>query len=195
MKLPKPILVGLSIVSIVSCLWTALPGMAADAADGGAQLRQTMAEISLLNNQLAQRRADAAGLREELARRAEKIKAEIQETAAELKIKDEADALKAPRILYDLRLIAEIEAYMKRYTREMSYYQVACDRLGYLYQQADDDLKIVNTLSGMKIGALLSQTEKILSAYLPDAQTIVIQPDNMIIAAPESVWKSIHKGL
>ncbi|WP_319525357.1 hypothetical protein [uncultured Desulfosarcina sp.] len=194
MKPPKTILAGLALLSIVVRLWTAPPCMAASAADGGEQLRKTMADIALINNQLTQRRADAAGMREELARRAEEIKVEIRETAAELGVKDEAVALKTPRILFDLRLIAEIEAYMKRYAREMSYYQVACDRLSYLYQQADDDLKIVNTLSGMKIGALVSQTEKIVNAYLPDAQTIVIQPDSMVIASPESVWKSLATG-
>jgi chromosome segregation ATPase len=187
----KPILAGLSIISIVVCLWAAFPDVAASASNGAEQLRKTMADISLLNNQLAQRRADAARLREELAKRMEEIKAEIREKATESKIKDEKEALKTPRILFDLQLIAEIQAYMKRYAREMNYYQVACDRLGYLYQQADDDLKIVNTLSGMKIGALVSQTEKIVNAYLPDAQTIVIQPDSMVIASPESVWKSL----
>jgi hypothetical protein len=187
----KPILAGLC---IVVCLWAVFPAVTAAASNGAEQLRKTMADISLLNSQLAQRRADAASLREELARRMEEIKAEIRETAAELGIKDEAEALKTPRILFDLQLIAEIQAYMKRYAREMSYYQVACDRLSYLYQQADDDLKIVNTLSGMKIGALVSQTEKIVNAYLPDAQTIVIQPDSMVIASTESVWKSLHAG-
>lgn len=191
MKPFKPILAGLS---FVFCLWAVFPGVAAAASNGAEQLRKTMADIALLNNQLAQRKADAARLREELSERIEEIKAEIREKATESKIKDEKEALKTPRILFDLRLIAEIQAYMKRYAREMSYYQVACDRLSYLYQQADDDLKIVNTLSGMKIGALVSQTEKIVNAYLPDAQTIVIQPGSMVIASPESVWKSIDTG-
>lgn len=194
MKPSTPFLAGISILSFVVWLWVAFPCLATAAASGDEQLRQTMADIALLNNQLAQRRADATRLRENLARRVEEIKAEIREKTAELGIEDEADALKAPRILFDLRLIAEIQAYMKRYAREMGYYQVACDRLSYLYQQADDDLKIVNTLSGMKIGALISQTEKIVNAYLPDAQTIVIQPDSMEIASPASVWKSLHTG-
>ncbi|BBO73596.1 hypothetical protein DSCW_10130 [Desulfosarcina widdelii] len=194
MKPLKPILAGLCMLSIVVCLWAVFPGVTAASPNGAEQLRKTMADISLLNNQLAQRRADAARLREELAKRMEEIKAEIREKTAELKIKDEAEALKTPKILFDLRLIAEIQAYMKRYAKEMSYYQVACDRLSYLYQQADDDLKIVNTLSGMKIGALVSQTEKIVNAYLPDAQTIVIQPGSMVIDSPESVWKSLDTG-
>jgi hypothetical protein len=193
-KPSKSILAGCCILSVVIGLAVALPGMAAAAANGDAQLRQTMADIALLNNQLAQRRADAVRLREELAKRAAEIKVEIREKAAKLGVENESDALKTPRILFNLRLIAEIQAYMKRYAREINYYQVACDRLGYLYQQADDDLKIVNTLSGMKIGALVSQTEKIVNAYLPDAQTIVIQPGSMDIASPESVWRSLHTG-
>ena len=53
-----------------------------------------------------------------------------------------------PRLFYDLMLMGEIQAYIERYTQKIGYYRVACDRLAYLYQQADDDLKIVSTLSG-----------------------------------------------
>jgi hypothetical protein len=63
-----------------------------------------------------------------------------------------------------------------------------------LYQEADDDLKIVSTLSGMRIDALISQVEKILDGYLPDAQTIVIQPDKLTIAAPEKIWETLRSS-
>jgi hypothetical protein len=158
------------------------------------KLRQTLADISLLNSQLAQRRADAEGIREALSARLEEIKKEAWREVREKGIKTDADALKNPRLSYDMMLMAEIQAYIHRYTQKIGYYRVACDRLSYLYQQADDDLKIVNTLSGMKIDALISQAEKILDGYLPDAQTLVIQPDTLTIEAPEKIWKTLKKA-
>ena len=158
------------------------------------KLRQTLADISLLNSQLAQRRTDADGIREALSARLEEIKTEAWREWREKGIKTDAEALKNPRLLYDLMLMAEIQAYIKRYTQKIGYYRVACDRLSYLYQQADDDLKIVNTLSGMKIDALISQAEKILDDYLSDAQTLIIQPDKLTIEAPEKIWETFKKG-
>ena len=90
-------------------------------------------------------------------------------------------------------LMAEIQAYIHRYTQKIGDYRVACDRLSYLYQQADDDLKIVNTLSGVKIDALVLQAEKILDNYRPESQTIVIQPDKLTIDAPEKMWETLTR--
>lgn len=181
--------------SSVVIIWlvVALPSIATAAAKAE-QLRQTMADIALLNSQLAQRKADADEIRQALTAQMETIKAEAWRQLQEKQIKSEATALKTPRLLYDLMLIAETQAYIDRYAQKSGYYRVACDRLSYLYQQADDDLKIVNTLSGMKIEALISQAGKILDAYLPDAQTLVIQPDNLATDSPEKVWRALTSG-
>ncbi len=160
----------------------------------GEQLRRTMAEIALLNSQMAQRKLDAVGIRDALSARLEKIKAEALLELREKRINTKANALGNPRLLYDLKLMAEIQAYMDRYTQKIGYYRVACDRLSYLYQQADDDLKIVSTLSDMKIDALIAQAEKILDGYLPDAQTLVIQPSTLTVEPPEKVWKALNTG-
>ncbi len=159
----------------------------------GEQLRRTMADISLLNSQMAQRKADAAGIRDLLAARLEEIKREAWGESQAKGIKTEAEAFRNPRLLYDMMLMAEIQAYIDRYTQKISYYRVACDRLSYLYQQADDDLKIVNTLSDIKIDALVSQAEKVLDGYLPDAQTLVIHPKTLTIDAPQNVWNAFRK--
>jgi len=157
-------------------------------------LRQTMADIALLNSQMAQRKADAGGIRDALSAQLEAIKTEARREWREKGIDTEAEALKNPRLLYDLMLMAEIQAYIQRYTQKIGDYRVACDRLSYLYQQADDDLKIVSTLSGMKIDALISTAEKILDGYRPEAQAIVIQPDKLTIETPEKMWQALSEG-
>lgn len=178
----------LTIVGIVMLLiWPAT----AEALSKGEQLRQTMADIALLSSQLAQRKADAAGIRDALAVRMKEIETEARQLMHQKSITTESEAATTPKLWYDLMLIAEISAYMDRYKQRIDYYRVAIDRLSYLYQQADDDLKIVNTLSGLKIDALVSQADKILEAYLPDAQTLLIQPANLIFDPPGTIWRDL----
>jgi hypothetical protein len=165
------------------------------ASDKGQQLRQTMADIALLNSQLVQRKAEAVEIREALKARLETIRAEVVNRAREGAIKSEKAALKRPRLRYNLMLIAEIEAYIDRYTRKIAYFRVACDRISYLYQQADDDLKIVTTLSGLKVDALIAQAEKTINEYLADSQALVIMADTIAIAPPERVWQRIHDDI
>ena len=159
----------------------------AGANNKGEQLRRSMAEIALLNGQMAQRKADAVSIREALNVKFEEFKNEALQVLTGDKISTQADALDHPRIYYNLLLMAEIKAYISRCSQKIAFYRIACDRLSYLYQQADDDLKIVNTLSDLKIDALIGQTEKILDGYLTDAQTIVIDPTTLTIVKPENI--------
>ena len=55
-------------------------------------------------------------------------------------------------------------------------------------------LKIVNTLSGVKIEALIAQIEKVFDEYLPDAQTLVIRPETLTMESPEAVWQRLQPG-
>jgi hypothetical protein len=180
-----------SLIFVIVLVSLVLPSTAA-ASNKAHLLRQTMADIALLNSQMTQRKTDADGIRDALSAQLETIEVEVRREWQEKGINTEADALNNPRLRYDLMLMAEIQAYVYRYTQKIGYYRVACDRLSYLYQQADDDLKIVSTLSDMKIDALISQAEKILDDYLPEAQTIVIQPDQLIIQAPEKIWETLR---
>ena len=108
-----------------------------------------------------------------------------------LGFRSKQEALQHPRILYDLMLMAEIQGYIDRYKKKIGYYRLACDRIGYLYQRADDDLKIVNTLSGMKVEALASQASQLSATYLGEAQTLVIRPDLIMVDSPEKMWERL----
>ena len=178
------------LIILAALVLLALPVTAAGNAKGDL-LRRTMADIALLNGQMAQRKMDAAEIRDALLVRLDKIKTEVSRELQKKEIETEAEALSYPRLLYDLMLIAEIQAYIDRYKQKIGHYRLAYDRLSYLYQQADDDLKIINTLSDLKIDALIAQVDKILAGYLPDAQTLVIHPDNLTIEAPQKIWKAL----
>lgn len=183
-------------IAIVSftVIWIGDPAASAENAKKH-QLERIMAEIALLNNQLIQRKTDAVETRGKLAHNLETIRKEALSEIGKKSIRDESEALSTPRIHYDLILMAEIQAYMDRYTRKINYYRIACDRLAYLYQQADDDLKIVNTLSDIRIDALMAQVEKVMDGYLNDAQTIIVQPDTLSMKSPEAVWNTLKSSM
>ncbi len=179
------------VVAALICFLLSVPNRT-NASDNREQLRRTMADIALLNNQLSERKTDAGQMHTELALQIKEIKREIRKAAQEAGIRGTVAALQHPRIRFDLQLVADMQAYMHQYAHRIRHYRVACDRLSYLYQQADDDLKIVNTLSGMKIDALIAQADKVLNAYLDDAQTLVIDPNSMVVDPPETVWRNMH---
>lgn len=171
-------------------IWPAI----SPAATKDEQLRRTMAEIALMNRQLSQRKTDAAGIRNALLAQMEGLQNEVRGLIAEKQIASVEEASQTPRIWFDLKLIAELKAYVERYAQRIAYYRIAMDRLSYLYQAADDDLKIINTLADMKIDALVAQAEKILDGYLADAQTLVIHPTKRVVDPPEKIWRTLVSG-
>ena len=180
-------------MSVLFLALLVLPWPAA-AADSAELLRGTMADIVLLKEQMDQRKTDAVAIRDALSAKLEAIEIEARREWRETGIDTEADVLKNPKLFYDLMLMAEIQAYIDRYRQKTTFYRLAGERLGYLHQQADDALKIVSTLSGMKIDALVSQADEILDGYRPESQTIFIQPDQLIIEAPEKMWNVLGRA-
>ncbi len=177
------------IFSLAVLLFFSIHPAFAKTEDDGEQLLKTMAEISLLNNQMAQRKVDAENIRDALIKQLKSIQSETRDELKKKKIGSENKAKKDPRIRHNMMLIAEISAYIDRYTQKIRYYRVACDRLTYLYQKADDDLKIVSTLSGLKIDALIDQANRLIDDYMPQAQTILLSPQTITIKEPDQYLK------
>lgn len=158
------------------------------------ELRRKMAEISLLHDQLTEKKEQAFLIRERLYHQLEEYISEIKIIIKKKKITAYQNIDQAPRIGFNLKLIAEQIQYRKKFDEKILFYQIGTDKLEYLYQQADDDLKMVNTLNDLKIEALLSQIKKVLEQYITEAHKIIIDYNTSNIIEPEKLWNDIIKG-
>lgn len=158
------------------------------------ELRRKMAEISLLHDQLTEKKEQAFLIRERLYHQLEEYVSEIKIIIKKKKITTYQNIGRAPRIGFNLRLIAEQIQYRKKFDDKILFYQIGTDKLEYLYQQADDDLKMVNTLNDLKIEALLTQIQKVLEQYITEAHKIIIDHETFDIIEAEKLWNDIIKG-
>lgn len=157
-------------------------------------LQQKMAEISLLQNQLSQRKTNAIEIREKLYGHLSTLGSEVKTIAAQKKITTFKGVQAHPRVLHNLQLYGEIQSYIDQINQKIRYYQIGLDKLDYLYQCADDNLKIINTLTHLKIEAFLTQIDIIIQTYLPEAHRILISLDNLDISDAKTVWNQIIQG-
>ena len=154
-------------------------------------LQQKMAEINLLQNQLNQRKNNAVEIREKLYGHLSILGSEIKTIAAQKKIETFKGAQAHPRVLHNLQLYGEVQSYIDQINQKIRYYQIGLDKLDYLYQCADDDLKIINTLTHLKIEALVTQIDMVIQTYLPEAHRILISLDNLNIGDAKTVWSQM----
>jgi hypothetical protein len=159
-----------------------------------AALQQRLADISLLHSQLLERIKSAEALREVLYAEVKQLRAEVVAEKKERKIKTFAEGVDIPRIRYNLTLIRELRGYIANFNDKISFLQIGSDKLYYLYHQAEDDLRIIHTLSDLKIEALQSQIDGVMAAYLPEAHNLLVDLNRIPYESPERVWEKILKG-
>jgi hypothetical protein len=78
---------------------------------------------------------------------------------------------------------------MDKLDSKLSFYQSGRERLGYLRKLAEDDIRMITTLSDLKIDALTTQISLMITRYLPEAHVIQIDPQEVPLTSLEQAWK------
>jgi hypothetical protein len=147
-----------------------------------------MVEISSLCSKLMERRTQAVGLYEKLKRHMETLEIEIENEKKRSQIISYQTAISNLRVDYDIRLIQKIRAYITGLKEKIQYLEVGSEELEFLYQQADDDLKICKTLNDMKIERLMAQVDKIFHKYECEAAKLVLDENAIVPVPAEQIW-------
>ena len=154
-------------------------------------LTNKMAEISSLRDKVIQRQAQASKLIKQLSQTMVELKEEIKGEKRKLRITSCQEAIRNPRIDYNIKLIQRILVYTSSLNEKVQYLDIASQELAFLYQQAEDDLKILETLSDMEIEKLMGQINQIFGKYQSEANRLVIDSDGIVLTPPEEIWESI----
>jgi hypothetical protein len=154
-------------------------------------LTNKMAEISSLRDKIIQRQAQASKLIKQLSQTMVELKEEIKGEKRKLRITSCQEAIRNPRVDYNIKLIQKIFVYISRLNDKVQYLDIAREELVFFYQQAEDDLKILETLSDMKIEKLMDQINQTTHKYQSEAKGLSIDVSGIILPPPEEIWNSI----
>ncbi len=180
----KIILVSMGIILLLSSF--------AYANQKAVSLKRAMADLSLLHNQLLEKKKQAQHIKIKLENKIDQLKKEILKEKRSKNIKTESDADKNSRIHYDLMLISDLTGFVDIFSKKILFYKTGHDRLQYLYQQAEDELKIINAFNDLKIAALIAQVKSVVESYIPEAQTILISSKSLYRKSPGKIWQEIN---
>ena len=154
-------------------------------------LTNKMAEISSLRDKVIHRQAQASKLIKQLSQTMVELKEEIKGEKRKFRITSCQEAIHNPRIDYNIKLIQKILVYISRLNDKVQYLDIASEELAFLYQQAEDDLKILETLSDMKIEKLMGQINQTIHTYQSEANGLSIDVNGIALSPPEEIWNSI----
>lgn len=156
------------------------------------ELEGRTADIALLKGQLGDRQRQAETVLEQLEAFQSEVLDETRIISKSYRIATLEDALARPRLGFNLRLIQEITAYMLAFNDKIRFYKTGQDKLVYLHQLVQDDLKMSATLNHYEIDALTTQISLLVNRYLQDAHAIQIDPQLIEPVSMQQVWELVQ---
>ena len=154
-------------------------------------LTHEMTVVSSLRDNVIQRQAQATKLIKQLRQTMIELKEEIRGENRKLRRTSCQEAIRNPRVGYNIKLIQKILVYISGLSEKVQYLDIASEELAFLYQQAEDDLKVLETLSDMKIERLMSQINQTTHKYQPETNRLSIDVNGIVLSPPEELWHSI----
>ena len=157
------------------------------------ELRDKIDEILSLREKFVERQAQTLEL-------CEQFKGQIMELSKEIKNEKKRngadsyqEAVRNPRINYNIKLIQRLLTYICGLNDKIKYIENSNDELKFFYRQADDVLRICETLSDMNIEKLINQIDQKIEMYQPEADKLSIDIDNIGLIPCEKIWNKIIK--
>ena len=158
------------------------------------EMTHKMSEIQSMQNKVKLRSDLAQKIRTELNL---KLRAFVKEVVAEQhrnKTTSFKSVAQKPRIHFDLHLIGMLNAYIQVLNQKIAYFESGQERMVYLYQQAEDDLKLIETLNDMQVDDLIGRIDSLLAEYISELQNDLIHFAELPQYSPEKVWQEFIVG-
>ena len=153
-------------------------------------IRRKLTEIIFLCEKITENKIQAIKIREQLCEKMTGLKEEIRSKQKLSNIKTYKEAVRFPEIDFNLMLVEQILFNIFRIDKRIEYLQNSKDELEFLYQKAEDDLKIIETLNDMEVEKLMIQINQGLDKYHPEKKTF-IKPDYSSLNSLEKIWREI----
>lgn len=155
------------------------------------ELNRKKTEISSLQLSLSEKISLAQEKRDLLKDKVEELKKEIRQEKEQLHIETYHQAIKSPRIEYNLKLIQLLFGYISGLNEKILYLQNGYQTLDYYLQQAQDDLLMIKTLNDLEVDKLIAQINSSLDKYIPEISKPIFDTENIPVRKIEKIWKEI----
>ena len=185
----KKHLISISLTSLMIYLLFCGPSYASE--HKTSELHRKMAEISSLQQKLSQKISLAMQKQEQLNQKVVELEKEIKFEKEQLQINSYLKATRNPRIEFDLKLIQLLIGYIYGINEKISSFQNGYQTLVFFQEQAQDDLRMIETLNDMEIDKLITQINSVLDEFFPELGKPVFDAQNIPMKDTEKIWNDI----
>ncbi len=154
-------------------------------------LRQRIEGIQVLQDRIDSLTKQAVTLRGTLQAKAEEYMGEIRKEKAVRDLKSFNQATGVYRVRYNLKLVQQINAYLAAVSGRIEFFRDGRQQINFLHQQAQDDLKMVQTLSDLEIDDFIGRIDQVLEKYEIAVNSTLFTIGEIRQENLETLWKTI----
>lgn len=155
------------------------------------ELNSKISEISSLQDSLSAKISLAMDKKKQLEQKAEALQKEIRQEKEQFQIESYQQAIRIPRIDYNLKLIQLLLGYVTCLTEKIAYFQNGHDMLGFYFQQVQDDLLMIKTLNDLEVDKLIAQINSALDEYTPETANPLFDANGVALKDTEQIWDEL----
>jgi len=150
--------------------------------------QQKMQQILAVRDKLSEKRALAASIREKLNEQILALKLEISAKQRAMGTASYEEAVKAPRIYYNIKLIQLLKAYTSKLSERIRYYEDGYDKMYFRYQETDDSFKIIELWGDTKTKRLMTKIDKAINEYQAENKPHMFTNKQIVMDKPLKIW-------
>lgn len=154
-------------------------------------LQQRIADIQDLQGRMADIRQQALVLQGTLQDRAKEYAGEIRQARQARGLKSFKQAIGVYRVRCNLKLVQQISAYLAAVSERIEFFEEGRERIDFMHRQAQDDLKMVQTLSDMEIAEFISRIDRALATYTAAVNSSLFDIETLKQEKLEAIWETI----
>ncbi len=191
LKTPSAIISGNSLWGACLLMLVFLAGPLFAAEPKTELLNKRMIKIKSVQGIIEKKLLLAIEMRKKLKGRMVDLGEEILEIQKDLKITSYEKATDSPRIKNNLMLLGQLHAYLSKLNSEIENLEIGLAKLTFLYQLAEDDLKIIETLNHMKVEGLLAEIDRTMAKYTSVYGDYLFESKNLLLPKPKKIWQNL----
>ncbi len=161
------------------------------AASGTQQLEEKMNQIIALQKRITERVTLAQGILRQLDEQLDGLAVEIQDERLRAGVLGYRDAVRLKGLDYRLRLAQQLLSYIGQLQEKITTFQDGSRQLSFLYQEATDDLKIIQTLSHMRLDDFISRTDHVIAHLQEELSAHLVKAAGVRYQHTAATWEAV----
>ena len=153
--------------------------------------QQKMQQILVVRDKLSEKRAQAASIREKLNEQILALKLEVLAKQRVMGITSYEEAIKSPRIDYNIKLIQQLKAYASKLAERIRYYEDGYAKMRFRYQETEDNFKIIELWSDTKTKRLMAKIDKAMNEYPAANKPHMFTNKQIVLDKPLKIWTEV----